>query len=240
MVWRMIGYEMKRSLHFYAVWAVIAVILAVFARLQLFSVTDMPLFYLMLFGSIGIMICRYYSSMHGAEAALLFMTDLSPRKHILVRYFCALMLSIATALMIGIALLIQGEDISIMIRSLSFPMSLLLIAEVTISAFTLFIEISTALTLSGIRPFSGHQIVSFVIFGAIIIGINSILPAITNALVPAHLVVTTEGAMLISTQNNIPASISFSLNTLIWNVIFTIIAAIGIPSVIRKKLLITK
>ena len=240
MVWRMIRYEIKRSLHFYVVWAVIAVISAVFARLHIFSLTDMPLFYLMLFGSIGIMIRRYYSSMHGAEAALLFMTDLSPRKQLLVRYCCALILSITTALMIGIVLLIQGEDMSIMLRSLSFPMGILLIAEVTISAFTLFIEISTALTLSGIRPFSGHQIISFVIFGAIIIGINSVLPAITKTILPAHFVVTTEGSVLISARNDIPASISFSLNTLIWNVIFAVIAAIGIPSVIRKKLLITK
>lgn len=240
MIRRLIRYEMKRSLHFYVIWAAAAILLATFARLKIFSLTDMPLFYLMLFGSIGIIIYRYYNTMHGAEAAFLFMTALSPRKHIFARYCCALMLSTATALMIGIVLLIQGEDMSIMLRSLSFPMSTLLIAEVTISAFTLFIEISTALTLSGIRPFSNHQIVSFVIFGATIIGINSVLPAITKTVIPAHLVVTTEGTVLISSQNNMPTSISFSLNTLVWNVIFTFIAAICIPSVIKKKLLITK
>ena len=240
MVWRVIGYEMKRSLHYYVVWAAIAVILAFLARMQIFSLTDMPLFYLMLFGSVGIMIGRYNSTMHGAEAAFLFTTDMSPKEHMFARYCAALILSIITALMTGAVLRIQGEELSKILRNVSFPMGLMLTAEVTFSAFALFAEISAAWTLSNIRPFSQCPTACFVVFGAMLICGNSILPAMTKHLIPAYLVIAESGSVFVSTVSDMPASVSFSLNTLVWNVICTVIIITCIPAIIRKKLLIVK
>lgn len=240
---RMIRYEMKRSLPLYIVWAAIAVLLALPARLGIFSLTDMPLFYLMLFSSIGIMLYRYKCTIHGKEAAFLFTTDLSPRKHILVRYCSALILSIITALMIGLVLIIQGEKLGAMLRNLSFPMVAMLTAEIAISAFSLFIEISAALTLSNIRPFSKRPIACFVIFEAIMIILYSLLPRITQTLIPTHFIVTSEGELLISAMNTMPANtpfaLNFSLNIFAWNIIFSCIFVICIPLLIQKKLLIT-
>ena len=240
MVWRMLQYEGKRSLPLVAAWAAGAVVPAVFARLRIFSLTDMPLFYLMLFSSIGLMLYRYYASMHGPEAAFLFTIDLSPGKQMFVRYFSAGCRSIVTALMIGLALSIQGEELGSTLRNLSLPMRMLLLGETAFSAFALFLTISAPLTISNIRPFSKHPVLWFLIIGAVMMGANRLLPKITERLLPVWLVITGEGNVLVSTVPNMAGSLSFSFNVLLWNVVLAAVVMFGVPAVIRKKLLIAR
>lgn len=240
MVWRVIKYEWKRSLPLHLVWAAIAAALAIPARLGIFSLTDMPLFYLMFFASVGVMLYRYYCSMHGAEAAFLFTMDLSSGKQMLARYCSAGIWSILSALMIGLVLRLQGEDLGLLLRNLSLPLGIVLTAEAAFSAFLLFMMVSAALTISNIRPFSGRPVLWFVIIGTVMVGANRILPGLTETFLPACLVITEEGTVQISTVSNLPASLSFSLNTLAWNAAFAVVIMLCIPALVRKKLLLTR
>lgn len=232
-------YELKRSLPLFLVWGVVSLVLAVLARLHVFSLTDMPLFYLMLFSSVSIMLYRYYSSMHGKEAELLFTVNLSSGKQMLLRYVQFIIWSIVTALVIGMVLSIQGEDLSNILHTLSFPGKMLLATEVAFSALTLIVLVSTALTLSYIHPFSEHQIAAFVTFLLVAFGIISLLSAVAGDVVSSYLVVTDTGKILRSDIPNMPSSISFSLNTLIWDVLCSAACMVGMPMLIRKKLVIT-
>lgn len=232
-------YEVKRSLPLYIVWAVIAVILAMAARLKFFSLADMPLFYLMFFSSIGILLYRYYCTMHGKEAELLFSVDLSPAKQMLLRYAGFFAGSIVTTLMIGLTIKIQNEDLGKMLQNLPFMVSVLLTVEVTFSAFTLLIFISTALSISHIRPFSEKQILWFVIIISTIIAAVGLCSKVTETFMSSYWVVTESGELLRSEINNTPSSISFSSNTLIFDVIFSVACMVSMPIIIRKKLMIT-
>ena len=200
MVFRVIRYELKRSLPIYAVWAATAIMLAVIARLKVFSLSDMPLIYLMIFSSVGIMLYRYYQTMHGAEASFLFTINISSGKQLIVRYISLLIWSLFTVLLIGVVMLIQGEKMGLLIQSLSFTMKMLLLAEVTFSIFVLVIMICVPLTLSNIQPFSQRRILSFVILGAIIFGGFSLLTKTTERFIPAYLIVTNTGNIFIDSM----------------------------------------
>lgn len=232
-------YESKRILPLFLVWAAVSSALAVLARLRVFSLTDMPLFYLMLFSSVSIMLYRYYCSMHGKEAGFLFTVDLSSGKQLLLRYVHFAIWSVITALVIGMALSVQGEDMSNILQTLSITGKMLLAAEVAFSALTLTILISTALTLSYVHPFSEHRIAAFVIFLLIAFGLIRLLSKLTGGVVSSYLVVTDTGKVLRSDISDMPSSISFSFNTLIWDILCSAACMIGTPMIIRKKLVIT-
>ena len=238
MFWRAFKHELTRSTAMYAVWAAISTVLAIFARIKLFSLTDMPLFYLMFFGSVGIMLYRYYCSMHGSEAAYLFTLDLSAKQQMMIRYISMLFWSVVTAWAIGFALMVQGEDMSQLLQSQSLSMTLLLASEITFSVFTLVILHSAALTLANIRPFSGRHILYFILFAAIGLGGISLLSRTTAKIIPFYLVATNSGKILISETSNTASSISFSFNTLMWDAIFSVACIVSIPAIIRKKLII--
>lgn len=232
-------YEIKRSLPLFLVWAIISLALAALARLHVFSLTDMPLFYLMLFSSASIMLFRYYRTMHGKEADLLFTVDLSSWEQMLLRYVNFIIWSIITALVIGIVLSIQGEDLSRMLQALSIPGKMLLAAEVTFSLLALIVMISTSLTLSRIYPFSEHRIAAFITFLLVAFGIIRLLSTVVGGVASSYLVVTDTGKILRSGVPNMPSSISFSFNTLIWDVLCSVVCMIGLPIIIKKKLFIT-
>lgn len=209
------------------------------ARLKFFSLTDMPLFYLMFFSSIGILLYRYYCTMHGKEAGILFSVDLSPVKQMLFRYAGFFVGSIVTTLMIGLAIIIQNEDAGMMLQNLPFMASTILTVEVTFSAFTLLVFISTALSISHIRPFSQKPILWFVIIISAIITVVSLCSKATETAMSNYWVVTESGELLWSEIHNAPSSISFSSSILIFDVIFIVACMISMPVIIRKKLIIT-
>lgn len=240
MVWRMIRYECRRCLPLYAVWAAIGAALAAAARLGLFSLTDMPLFYLLFFGSVGILLYRYHCTMHSSEAAFLFTLDLSPGKQMLARYGSSLLWSIFTALAIGGVLFIQGEALSGLLRQLSFPMGILLTAEVSLSVFTLVVFVSVPLTLSHMRPFSGHPVFWFLILGAALLGAVDLLSGLTECLIPAYLAAAEDGRLFVTSVPDTPASISFSVNMLLWDTVFAGVILLWMPRIVRRKLLLTR
>lgn len=239
MFWRAFKHELTRSTAMYTVWAAISTALAIFARIKLFSLTDMPLFYLMFFGSAGIMLYRYYCSMHGSEAAYLFTLDLSAKQQMMIRYISMLFWSVITAWAIGFALIVQGEDLSQLLKSQSLFMTLLLAGEVTFSVFVLVVLHSAALTLAHIRPFSERHILYFILFSAIGLGGISLLSRTTSKIIPFYFVATDSGEVLLSQIPGVPSSISFSINTLIWNIICSMACILSMPSIVRNRMIIT-
>ncbi len=239
MFWRIYRYEMRRAVFPYGIWTAVFLTLALIGRLDFLSLMDMPLFYLMFFSALGIVLYRYYSTMHGKEATYLFSLDLSAGKQMLIRYSSMIAWGIITACMIDIALEIQGMGIGGIIDNQPLFGRVLLVFSASFSFLTWAVPISAALSLSYVRPFSEHHTVWFFVFIIILFGSVGILSRTTEAILPAHMIISETGEVFVSETNRTRSSLSFSFNTCLWDSAYIFICMICMPAIIRKKLLIT-
>jgi|GEM_PF-5482239 len=213
----MLCYELGRSAHPFAAGTLVAAALALSARLKWFSLTDMPLFYLMFGAAAALMMLRFWRTNAGAEAEMLYAVPLSPAGQMAFRAAAVFVLSAASALVMLAALLLQGEAMGTLILSLSPGAALLLYLMIVWSMLSLTIRAAFAMLLSGLPPFRTRRLLWVFIWAAVVFVGGALLPHLTAGLLPQHIVLPLSGEILWSAQNNLPASFAFSLNELAWD-----------------------
>ena len=127
--------------------------LALLARLQAFSITDMPLFFLIFYGACGVMLYRFWRTMFGAEAAFCFAVPLNAGKQIACRLSIFAAESICVGVLLTATLLLQGEEVCGLLLSLSASKTALLALMIAISLFLLAVGCAFALTLGNLPIF---------------------------------------------------------------------------------------
>lgn len=219
MIRNVLKYEIKRaSLPFMALYGIVFAF-AIMARMKIFSLTDMPLFYIAFFGATTILLFRYWNTMFGQEATFLFSIPLKAGTQVGIRLSLAAFFSAITALIIALAILLQGEAMGILIAELTFVTALIIFIEISISMFYLIIQLEAALTLANL-PFCRNKRKLWVLIWVVIIfGATSILTSITSNFIKQYIVISEAGKIFLDTTNITPLSFSFSLNTAMWMII---------------------
>jgi len=212
---------------------------ALLARLGIFSLTDMPLVYLLFFGSIGILIYRYRRTMFGVEATLLFSTTLRAHSHIFVRLFSFFLYSSITTVITATALMVQGESLGLMIASLPAFHAILLYFEVTFSLFFLTIQITAVLTLANMPHSRNKGGVGIILYACLYFGAIAILASLTEPLLPDFVVLSATEGLFISKSHIHASSIALSLNSLFWIAIAAPLSVGLMIKITHSRLLIT-
>ncbi|MGI6183789.1 MAG: hypothetical protein ACOYIH_06745 [Candidatus Fimadaptatus sp.] len=188
---------------------------ALMARLGIFSLTDMPIVFLVIFGSTGICIYRFWRTMFGREATLLFSTVLSARDHVLA-HVCAFFIAyLLTVLVIGCALIIQNEALGRLLLALPAAHLMALYAEMTISMLFTTIMLSAIIVLAYKPRCRAHSLLWTIAYGSAALALMAVLTSLTAPLISAN-VVLSEGGMFISDTPIHESSIALSVNELIW------------------------
>jgi len=211
---------------------------ALLARLDIFSLTDMPLVYLIFFGTIGILIYRYRRTMFGAEATLMFSTTLSACAHIYERVLSIFLFSALTIAVTAIALVIQGETMGVMLLSLSTYHAVLLYFEVAFSLLFLTIQIAAILTLANLPRFRSMGGISVILFACIVFGLIALLSSLTEPLIQSYLIVSSTDGLYISDSYVHQSSVALSFNSLLWIVLSAPLSIVLMIKITQKKLLV--
>ena len=216
-----VKYELKRSFIPFATLYAIAIVFSLIARMKWFTLTDMPLFYLVFFGATAILLFRFWSTMYGQEATFVFSIPLSAKKQVGMRLFCAFLFSIITTFIIAVAILIQGEAMAILLSELHLMSAVLLFVEISVSLFYLVLQLETVLTLSNLPFCREKRKLWIVIWVVVFFGVTSALSAFTEPFLEQYIVIAQSGAISFSTTSAIPLSFAFSLNTTLWMIIIS-------------------
>lgn len=216
MLFTVLRYEFKQTIFPAISLYLVIFAFAVIARLGWFSLTDMPLFYLVFFGAVVILMYRFWQTMYGPEAYIMFSLPLSASGHIAAQLANILIYSLSTTAVIGSALILQGEALGHMLLSLSPVISLALFAEVTFSMFLLSVQVAMVLVLANLPFCQGNRKVWIFLWTIALFGAVSILSGTTAAFIDEYIVISEESGIFISNTYTTPASISFSLNTMLW------------------------
>lgn len=211
---------------------------ALIARLGIFSLTDMPLVYLLFFGSIGILIYRYRRTMFGVEATLLFSTTLPAHAHIFERILAFFLFSCTTTLITATALIIQGESLGLMLTSLPVIHAVLLYFEVTFSLLFLTIQLTAILTLANLPSTRNKGGFSIVFFACVLFGGIALLSSLTEPLIKEYIILSATDGLFISDSYSHASSIALSLNSLLWIAVATPLSVTLMIKITHSKLLI--
>ncbi len=239
MLRNVLKYELKRSFIPFAALYGIAIVFSLIARIKLFSLTDMPLFYLVFFGATAILLFRFWTTMFGQEATFLFSVPLKAKTQVGMRLLSAFILSAISTFVIAIAILIQGESMATLLTELSLFSAVILFIEIAISIFYLVLQLETVLALSNL-PFSRvNRKLWIVIWAVILFGVTSVLSSLTVNFIDQYIVISQAGGISLSTSSTTPLSFSFSLNATLWMVIISPYCVWLINYITKKYLLIT-
>ena len=190
--------------------------LALLARLQAFSITDMPLFFLIFYGACGVMLYRFWRTMFGAEAAFCFAVPLNAGKQIACRLSVFAAESICVGILLTAALLLQGEEVCGLLLSLSASKTALLALMIAISLFLLAVGCAFALTLGNLPIFRRRRALWCAAFVLGLFALDRLASPLLTALPDRVLAVQAAPTAL---EDMAPVGFSFSLRYLAFELI---------------------
>ncbi len=239
MLKRAIAHELSRSVRPACLWGLCGLALAVCARLHWFSLTDMPLFYLLFVSAAGYQLYRFWRISYGPEAEFTFAIPLSPAGQTGLRLLSMLAASAIAALAILLCLALQGEHVSALMRGQSLFAMLTLWFMLCWSMYLFCVQGAFCLVLAFqpiFRRLWPLAALAFFAAGSLLFRFSTDLMA--NAL-PAQLSLTAAGLTLSSASAQGPDySFAFSLSGLLVNAITLPLAACLMTRLTRKYLLL--
>lgn len=215
-----------------------AIAFAAIARAGLFSLTDMPLFYLTFFGATVLLLYRFWQTMFGQEAALMFSLPLSSSGHIASQLLNMLIYSLLTTTFLAGALILQGEALGALLLTLPPAVSVVLFAEVVFSMVLLCVQLSMVLVLANLPFCRENRRLWVLLWILIVFGVTSMLSGATASLIDQYIVISAEGTFALSNTYTNPSSISFSLNTTLWLVLIAPVFVWLMSRLTRRYLMI--
>ena len=232
-------YELKQSIRPFALLSGIALAFALSARTGFFSLTDMPLFYVAFFGTVGMIVYRFYRTMFGQESVFMFSVAISASAQIMLRLLAGLILSICSTVVIGIALIIQGEEMGELLMSLSSGIGCVLFVEAALSAFLLSVILGAILTLSNLPLCRNERTMWMVLWAIVIFGAIVMLSTLTEEFIDIYLIIQLSGGVFIAHTHAVPSSFAFSINMLMWQVIVTPVLIVLMYRLTKKYQILT-
>ena len=213
-------------------------LLAFAARAGWFSVTDMPLFYLLFVGAAVVLLGRIWRTMFGREASLLFSTPLRAGEHILLQVLLAAGYSVLTTAVIAAAVLCQGEAMSALLRALRPIVRLLLFTETSLSLFCLILHGMAVMALINLPAFRRYRALAAVLWIIALDGGMALLGALTARWVSGYVVISVTGGVAFSGTATEPNSFSVSINEAMWIALVSPLCVWLAARLTRKYLLV--
>jgi len=221
MLRKTLRYEFRQAVVPMAGLYLAAIAFAAIARLGLFSLTDMPLFYLTFFGATVLLLYRFWQTMFGIEATLMFSLPVSSAGHIASQLLNMFIYSLLTTAFLGGTLILQGEALGTLLLTFPPAISVILFGEVVFSMFFLCVQLSMVLVLANLPFCRENRKLWVLLWIFVVFGITSILSGITASFIDQYIVISSEGDFALSNTYMNPSSISFSLNTTLWLVLIS-------------------